>query len=429
MGESYVVAILLGISVGTVSGLLPGFGNLISMLLLFPFISHWNPIEIFLCYAALTQISQFVGSLTTLYTGIPGETSSMPVVIESKKLNSEQLSYTVAATAIGSTVAGIFATIFCLLLIPYLIGISWFYRTEMAVVLLLVTSFLIVTFEPQKKSVSLTLLMLGVLLGMIGWNNTFSTGILTFGIMEMYQGIPLELVMIFLFAVPQLLQISNYSPDWKKIAFQWRWPRLKWTSIFGHSVVGFIGGLVPGMTTVLSSQWSYAISSRLSANPYDRIVASETANNAGAISQLIPMLVIGLPLVTSEALTLALMEAKGFLATPEAAASIILTVAPLFLMISIAGGLLAWPLANYLLGILRVNGKLLRKIILGILLTTVFFQAYNNHVLLFYTAVSAALIPIAWLIRNHNTIPLVFGFLISSKIWDNSIRLFDIYLL
>lgn len=424
---SILPAALLGSTVGLISGLLPGFGNLLSMAILFPFIAHWNPVNIFVCYAALTMLSQFVGSLTSLYTGVPGEASSMPTVLESKHLPQDQLAETVAATAIGSAAAGFVATALCIIIVPQMAGISWFYRTEVIAALLAIATVLVVTLDQQKKLVAACLLVFGIALGSVGWNNMLSTGILTFGIPELYRGIPLDLAMVFLFALPQLLQRPRgHVPAVG--SFKLVWPRVPILSTVGHSLLGFVGGLVPGMTTVLSSQLSYTVSSWRTRDPYYRILASETANNSGAISQLIPMLAIGLPLVASEALALSMMETRGFLASPESAASIIGLTAPVFVVVLLVGLICSWPLASRALAILQINNQAFRITMLIALLLLVYVQAYNDHMLWFYLAVSAILAPIGWMVRTVDTTSLIFGFFISDRIWDHGSRLINLYL-
>lgn len=423
---SILPAMLLGSTVGLIGGLLPGFGNLLSMAILFPFIAHWAPIDIFVCYAALTMLSQFVGSLTSLYTGVPGEASSMPTVIESKNLPSGQLSEAVAATAVGSAAAGLIATALCLAIVPQIAGISWFYRTEVIAALLVITTVMIITLDQQKKLIAACLLLFGIALGSIGWNNIISAGILTFGIPELYRGVPLDLAMVFLFALPQLIQKPG-NQQLPSGSLTLVWPRVPVLSTIGHSLLGFIGGLVPGMTTVLSSHLSYAVSSWRTKDPYYRILASETANNSGAISQLIPMLVIGLPLVASEALALSMMETRGFLASPELAASIIGLAAPIFVIVSLLGLICSWPMASKVLAVLQINNQLFRASMLTMLLLFVYVQAYNDHMLLFYLAVSAVLAPVGWMIRRWDTTSLIFGFFISDRIWDQGYRLTNLY--
>lgn len=423
---SILPATLLGSTVGLISGLLPGFGNLISMVILFPFIAHWSPVNIFVCYAALTMLSQFVGSLTSLYTGVPGEASSMPTVSESKNLPPEQLSETVAATAVGSAVAGLIATVLCMAIVTQIADIAWFYRTEVIAALLSVAAVLVITLDQQKKLLATALLLSGIALGSVGWNNMLSTGILTFNLSELYQGIPLDLVLVFLFALPQLLQQSVGTAP-AVSTFKIVWPRVPILSTVGHSLLGFVGGLVPGMTTVMSSQMSYTVSSWRTQDPYYRILASETANNSGAISQLIPMLVIGLPLVASEAMALSMMEARGFLASPESAANIIGLTAPIFVMVSLIGLVCSWPLAARALVILQINNQVIRRTMLICLLLLVYVQAYNDHMLWFYLMVSVVLAPIGWALRGLDTTSLIFGFFISDRIWDHGSRMINLY--
>ena len=423
----YLSAMLLGTTAGLISGLLPGFGNLMAMLLLFPFIQHWDATAIFLCYASLTIISQYVGSITTLYTGVPGEASSMPLVTELKNLKPGEIPSAIATTAIGSTVAGVFAIAVLLGMLPFLFKVSWIYRTDVTAIFFIVATALIVYSNSQPKTVNFLLLIGGIALGSIGWNETLAKSFMTFNVTNLYQGLPLELVLVFLFAIPQLMQMSNVVMVDKITNIKFVKVKIKWLLAIVHSALGFVGGLVPGMTTVMSSQLSHAVSRRFNPSPSDRIFASETANNAGAISQLIPMLVIGLPLIASEAMVLDLMELQGYVATPQSATDIILTTLPFLIGVVIMGLVLAWPLASKLLSLLTVKIKVIRVIILSILLTTIYVQSYNDSMLSFYLTVGVFLIPLTLALRKFDTTPLIFGFLISDKLWEYSIRSISLY--
>ena len=395
--------------------------------MMYPLINHWNVIDIFVCYAVLTLMSQFLGSLTSLYTGVAGESSSLPVVIESRRLAPGDFSTAVASTAIGSAVGGIISIVICLVLSQYLIGVAWFYRTEFAAVLFCLTCGLIVSTTEHTIWKNTLLLATGLVLGLIGWSNVLGQGVLTFGVTDLYQGIPITMFMIMLFAIPQLWQLSQRVVVQQSEPFELKWPGLKWPAMIGHSIVGFVGGLAPGLTTVLSSQLSYNIASRFSTDPQDRILASETANNAGAVSQLLPMLVIGLPLVASEALTLSMMETKGFMATPVAASAIIWNTWSIFVFVSLVGLIIAWPMAKYVLSILKIHGTAFRAAVLLFLFAIAYWGAWQDHSLLFYLFITLALAPLTWLLRKTNTLPLIFGFLISDKLLDVGLRLVTLY--
>ena len=77
-------------------------------------------------------------------------------------------------------------------------------------------------------------------------------------------------------------------------------------------MLGAIGGLAPGLTTIMSSQLAYIDAKRRNLPPVEKIIAAETANNAGAFTMLIPLLMLGIPLAGSEALILMLVEMKAF---------------------------------------------------------------------------------------------------------------------
>ena len=57
----HLLALSIGIGCGLFAGILPGVGVFLVMLTLTPILSTWAPVDIFLGYAAMIQISQFVG--------------------------------------------------------------------------------------------------------------------------------------------------------------------------------------------------------------------------------------------------------------------------------------------------------------------------------------------------------------------------------
>jgi TctA family transporter len=427
MIDFHTTAILVGITSGVIGGLLPGFGNLMTMVVLLPFISSWSVIEVLICYAVMVQLSQFVGSITTLYTGAPGESSSIFAVIESKRLfTAEDFNYAVSSTALGSAFASTVAILFCIAVLPYLQSVAWFYRTEFIAVLLIVATAFVCATSEHKISTSIVLLLLGLTLGSVGWNSSMHVSIFTFGITELYQGIPIEVVVICLFALPQLLQFVA-QPKVKTHKLTMTFPRMKFLNLSLYSVIGMIGGLVPGLTTFLSSQFAYAVACKKTDDAKERILASETANNAGAVTQLIPMLVLGLPLVASEAMVLNLMEIAGYVATPLAATTIFMDIVPSLLFATIAGIIIAWPLATQILVFIKMHNQNFRILILIFLFLITLWQAQVDMQLFFVLVCILVLLPLGLILRKFNTMALIFGFFISDRVWELGFRMVDLY--
>lgn len=428
MIDFHTTAILVGITAGVIGGLLPGFGNLMTMVVLLPFITSWSAVEVLICFAVMMQLSQFVGSITTVYTGVPGDTSSIPAVIESKRLSTaEDFNYVIGSTALGSAFASMVAIVFCIALLPYLQMVAWFYRTEFIIVLLIVAMALICATGEHKGSTSIVLLLLGLVLGSVGWNSSMNTSILTFGIIELYQGIPIEVVVICLFAFPQLLQFVA-QPKVKTHKLTMTFPQMKFLNLSLYSVLGMIGGLVPGLTTFLSSQFAYTVACKRTHDAKERILASETANNAGAVTQLIPMLVLGLPLVASEALVLNLMEIAGYVATPLSATTIFMNIVPSLLFATMAGIMIAWPLATRILVFIKMHNQNFRILILIFLILVILWQAHVDMQLFFVLSCILILLPLGLILRKFNTMALIFGFFICDRAWELGYRMVDLYI-
>ena len=425
--EPVLIALLIGSLAGVISGLLPGVGNLFSMLVLAPFISHWPAIDIFICYAALIQVGQFVGSLTAVYTGMPGEASSMPTVIEIKNVPQSRYSEVIAATTIGSLVAATLSISACWMLAQKFDSVAYFFRTELILTLLIIAVVMVCNYSANSKKTSLALLFVGVLIGQVGWSNQFNTSILTFGLIELYQGLPLQIVVFCLFIVPQLYQFKQVNSAIELTGYRFVVPSLNYLKLAWYSVVGFVGGMMPGMSMVFSSQLAYSMSSRSTKDPEERIVASETANNAGAVSQLIPLLVLGLPLDGGEAFTLVLMEMRGFLASPSTAAQYFILAAPALLLASFIGLVVAWPLTAKILKLLNFKIIWFRIIISLVFLSYIFWQAHLDRNLAYIIYCMILLSVAGYLLRYKDTAVLIFGFFISDKLFDNSFRIIDLY--
>jgi putative tricarboxylic transport membrane protein len=423
----HIIATLLGVLAGMFAGLLPGVGVLLMMMVALPFMLVWQPIDVLLFFAALTQISQFCGSVTTIYTGIAGEPSSIPTVIEIKKVPVSRYGELIAATSVSSLISAMLAIVFCWAIASNLGMFNFILRTDVICALFAISLVLVIKYSSNKFWTSVALTAFGIGLGLIGFNTNLDMNILTFGNSSLMQGLPLDVVMLTLFAYPQLHQMSNTKIEMAKISIFTKWPSLNYLHVLAYSILGFIGGLMPGLTMIFSSLFAYNITSRFTKNPETRIIAAETANNAGAVSQMIPLLMFGLPLVPSEALVLYLMDAKGYVPSAASAANIFSGTALLQLLAAMIGLVLAWPLANQILKILRTNLAVVRTVTLLALLLVILVQAWVDYNAVFVLICIVVTGIIGYVLKNKDTSGLIFGFLISDKLVDYFMRFHSLY--
>ena len=418
-------ALLLGILLGTISGLIPGVGNFILLLVATPFLLNFDPISLIICYIAVVSISQYIGSVPAVLYGIPGEASSFPAVVESKRLsNAEQVSKAISGAAFGSFLGGLTVAVCCYFLLEYIELIKYFFSTKLFVTITILALIIVCLVSGKNIIFNFLLVGFGLLLGLIGYNSFINKTYLTFDNPHLYGGLPFVIVSIFLYALPQLYQ--NF--DTKRTGFINDTERLKLyiPNVFGailNSFLGFVGGLFPGLTTILSSYLAYFVSKFFTNDPVRNIISSETANNSGAFSQMLPLLLFGIPLLSSEAYLLTLLDLKGFDVLDVSFSSLFMTISYSFVLINLIGLLLAWPLAKQVTLIYRINFKFIFTCLGLLLLCVATYIGYTNNSLYYYTFCMLGLLPLTIILRNVNTMPLIFAFLLHDTLFESIVRL------
>ena len=418
-------AVLLGILLGTVSGLIPGVGNFILLLVATPLLLDFDPVSLIICYIAVVSISQYIGSVPAVLYGIPGEASSFPAVVESKRLiNSEQVSKAISGAAFGSFLGGLTVAVCCYFLLEYIELIKYFFSTKLFVFITLLALIIVCLVSGKSIIFNFLLVGFGLLLGLIGYNSFLNKTYLTFENPHLYGGLPFVIVSIFLYALPQLYQ--NFDAKRRSFTNDTEGLKLYIPNVFGavlNSILGFVGGLFPGLTTILSSYLAYFVSKFFTDDPVKNIVSSETANNSGAFSQMLPLLLFGIPLLSSEAYLLTLLELKGFDVLDVSFSSLFMTISYSFILINLIGLLLAWPLAKQVTLLYRINFRFI-FICFGLLLLFVaIYLGYTNNSISYYIFCMLGLLPLTIILRKVNTMPLIFAFLLHDTLFESIVRL------
>ena len=421
-----VLPYILGISLGVFSGLIPGVGNFVLMLLVWPFLVSFNINELLIMYVSMAAISQYVGSIPAVIYSIPGESSSYPVVTESKLLvNHDQVSNAISGSAFGSLFGGLVVLLLSYWLSEYTYLIKYFYSTKLLVGLLLVVSLMMIFTVNNRWYINSLLIVTGLLLGSVGYNSYTNTEFLTLGLNTLWSGLPMPVVLICLFAIPQIFRHLTIDTE-KTKARLYKLGHLyilNPLALTASSIIGFFGGLVPGLTTVFSSTSAYIISQFFTKDPVKRIIVSETANNAGAFSMLLPLLIFGIPLIGSEAILLFLMEQKGFNVITFNFQQLLPDLAFSLLIINLVGFFIAWPLSKCVPFFYKINIKNVMIGVLLVLMFTIVYLGFINYTPFFYIFLFIVLAPIGAMLRNIDTLPLVFAFIIQDKLFSGLFRL------
>ena len=425
----YFVPHLVGVGLGLISGLIPGVGNFVLMLLVWPFLSVFGIVELLIMYASMAAISQYIGSIPAIVYGIPGESSSYPAVAESRNLTSiSQVSQAISGSAFGSVVGSLTVVGLCYAFVEYTDLIKYFYSTKILVGLLLLVTLVMIVTVNNRWWINFLLILSGIGLGMIGYNSYLNINFATFGNMHLYAGLPMPVVLICLFAIPQMLHHwdTEITKSINKTYELGRLYILNPVALLGSTLIGFFGGLIPGLTTVFSSTAAYNASMLFTKDPVKRIVVSETANNAGAFSMLLPLLIFGVPLIGSEAILLFLMEQKGFNLVQFKFSDFLPELALGLVVVNAVGFMMAWPLSKMVPSFYRFNIKIIISLLIIALFFVTLYTGYMNYSMAYYFVCFVILAPIGVLLRNVDTLPLVFAFIIHNKLVDGLFRLYQL---
>jgi len=132
MVESALINTLLGCIMGTFAGLIPGTGLLVSLMIVYPYLLGLDLISLLCFYIGLANLAQFTGSVTSIYFGIPGESNSVPAVIEGHALAKKGYGHrAIIGTSLSSVVAGLITLLILIALTPFYESIfNFFFKTR-----------------------------------------------------------------------------------------------------------------------------------------------------------------------------------------------------------------------------------------------------------------------------------------------------------
>ena len=314
-----------GAIIGTFVGVVPGLGPLAAISMLLPFTyTMVDPIGAIIMMAGIYYGSQYGGSTTAILLKLPGETSSVVSTIDGYELAKK--GYAGAAltvVALGSFVAGTFATIVIALFSPEMIKLALVFtpREYFSLIFFGVVCACVMTQQHVIKG--LLLVMFGLLLSTIGTDTGSGEIRNIFGTWNLASGLPFIPLCMGLYGIGEILynvfhenKENNKLIEQVKLFSKKTLTKIKEAknAILRGTLLGTVLGVIPGGGAILSSFLSYTLEKRIAKDKSQfgkgdikGLAGPESANNAGAQTSFIPMLSLGLPVNPVMALMMATM--------------------------------------------------------------------------------------------------------------------------
>ena len=300
----------VGVLMGTLVGVLPGLGPTAAIALLLPNTFHFPPVSAIIMLAGIYYGAMYGGSTTSILVNIPGEAASVVTCLDGYQMARKgRAGPALGIAAFGSFIAGTLSVLALMLVAPPLAKFALAFGPPEYFGLTLLGVLILIYLASSSILKALMMAVFGLLLGTIGMDSISGTQRLTFGIIELSDGVGLIPVIMGVFGVAEVItnveevikqelvttKVKNLLPslqDWRE-SF---WPVIR------GSFLGFFIGILPGPAPVIAAFSSYALEKKLSKHPekfgtgvIEGVAGPEAANNSATGGAMIPLFTLGIP--------------------------------------------------------------------------------------------------------------------------------------
>lgn len=327
-----LAALFAGMMVGMVFGMLPGLGGVAAVSILLPFIYYMDDYSGLAMLLGAVSVVYTSDTITSVLLGAPGSPASAPTAIEGHALAKQgQAARALGVGFLASMVGGLVGAAVLFFAIPIAGPIVLLLSTPELFMFSLVGLFFASSMIGKDLAKGLAAACLGLFLGVVGPAQAAADFRFTFGQVYLLDGFSLTIVALGLFGVAEVISMlaagGGISHQRMEVA-QWGegfrdfW-RSKWL-VLRASFIGVLGGFVPAVGASASTWVAYghAIRSTKDKSKFGKgeirgVAASEGANNATVISDLVPTLLFSVPGGPAAAIFLGALFSFGYYPGPR----------------------------------------------------------------------------------------------------------------
>ena len=332
---------LIGIAIGFWVGILPGLGGATTLALMLPFVYKMTPQEGIPFLLGMHSVLQTTGDITSVLFGIPGEATTVATIMDGYPMSKKGEAGRALGAALMSSMVGAFiGALILVLLIPVVrpVVLALGSPEKLMVIIIGLTCISLLSSQGRRG------LIMGLLAGGFGFLLSLmgedpQTGFLrfTFGLLYLFNGIPLVPALIGIFAIPEIIDlkvrgtgIAGNLPTGRlgkgvkegvKDTFRHFWLTIR------CSLIGCWIGIIPGLGGMVSQWVSYAHAVQSAKSPEERarfgkgdvrgVIGPGAANNSKEGAGLIPTVVFGIPASSGMAILLGGFLLLGLVPGPD----------------------------------------------------------------------------------------------------------------
>lgn len=307
-----VFLVFIGAVIGTLVGILPGLGTTASIAILMPVALGMSPVSAMIMLVSMYCGARFGGAITAIMLNLPGESSAIVTCLDGYQMALQgRAGPALGLAAISSFVAGTVGVVMMMLLAPIVSKMAVNFGPPEYFSLTLMGLSLVTSLTGKSLIKGFLATTLGLVLATVGSDMFSGSMRLTFGWIELLDGINFVPIAVGLFALGEILinveagikfSLGNVPKGIRNLLPTWQDIRQCITTWIRSTIIGFIVGALPGTGATIASFLSYGIAKSTSKTPerfgagaVEGVAAAESADNASAAGSLVPMLTLGIP--------------------------------------------------------------------------------------------------------------------------------------
>ncbi|NGM20031.1 tripartite tricarboxylate transporter permease [Roseomonas stagni] len=321
----------LGVAIGYAIGVLPALGGLAGLSLVLPFIYGLDQVSALAMLTGLVAVAATADTYSSILMGIPGSSASQATILDGFPMArrgeaARALSASFIASMIGGLVGAVILSCAVLVARPLILALGTAELFMLAVLGLSMVGVL----AGRSFGKGLVACGLGLALGTIGSAPATAEYRLDFGTLYLSDGLPLPVLVLAIFALPEIVDLARGGGTISKTAELgkgWiaglRDIARHWWLLLRTSTIGSLLGAIPGLGGSVTDWIVYGHAVQTEKNgqfgkgDVRGVIAVEASNNAREGGALVPTLFFGIPSSGSMAVFLGGMTLIGIEAGPQ----------------------------------------------------------------------------------------------------------------
>lgn len=315
---------VIGCSLGTVIGALPGLGpsNGVAILIPITFTLGLDATSALVLMTAVYFGAMYGGRISSILLNIPGDEPALMTTLDGYPMAKKgRAGDALVLSGVASFVGALLATIGLMFLAPLLSRVAYQFGPAEYFALYLLAFCTLGGLASKNQAKAAIASCIGLGIAMIGLDNTSGMPRLTFGHLHLMDGVDFLVAIVGLFAVAEVFffieshgRSTSIGVKLERVTVPVRDIIASGWTMLRASGVGFIAGVLPGAGASLGSFLAYMSEKSIAGEKGGfgtgaprGVAAPEAGNNAAAGGALVPMLTLGVPGSGTTAVLLALL--------------------------------------------------------------------------------------------------------------------------